>query len=182
MRSRIGRGILVAAALVLAGLAGLAVWGRGSDMRNDFTTTPSDPPRFEAIAALPENAGRDLDYPYSRNETPALGPLAVPGPEPDARAVLARVRQAAQSMAGWRIVAVDPERLRIEAVATTPLLRFKDDIVIEIRATAAASEPAAVAPLQVHMRSKSRLGRSDFGANRKRVALFFERLEADFTD
>lgn len=155
-------------------------------MRNDFTTTPGDPPAFEAIAALPENNGRDLSYPYPANEAPAIGPLTVPGPENDPAGILAKVEAAAGAMAGWEVVAVDRERLKLEAVATTSLFEFKDDVVVEIRQRAAAdgsvTGPAGAVLLQVHMRSKSRVGRSDFGANRKRVALFFDRLKAAFED
>lgn len=167
-------------------------------LRNDFTTTPWDPPQFEALAALPENEGRDLGYPYPRDEPPAIPPLPVPGPDPDPAGTLAKVEAAAGAMAAWEIIAVNPERLRLEAVATTRLLEFKDDVVIEIRqvvdaettvadpeggeVTEGGPDPAAAAPLEVHMRSKSRVGRYDFGANRARVARFFDTLESAFAE
>ena len=78
-----------------------------------------------------------------------------------------KAEKEAQKM--WEVVAVDREGLRIEAVATTSLLRFKDDIVIEVRASIEGAE--------VHMRSKSRVGRSDFGANAKRIESFFSKLK-----
>ncbi len=167
-------------------------------MRNDFTTTPGDPPQFEAIASLPENRGRDLRYPYSRNEAPAISPLPVPGLNPDAGEVLAKVEQVARAMADWDIVAVNRSRLKLEAVATTSLLKFKDDVVVEIRqrvasdgtvtdpagsqAMGATPNPAVPVLLEVHMRSKSRVGGFDFGANEKRVALFLDKLKSAFED
>lgn len=181
--------------LIAAALACAMLLGSCRSMRNDFTTTPGDPPRFEAIAELPENQGRDLAYPYPRDEAPEISPLPVPGTDPDPAETLATVEAVVGAMAGWEIVAVNRERLKIEVVASTPLLKFKDDVVVEIRRSAVSEEaaadpeggqaketgpePATVA-LEIHMRSKSRVGRFDFGANRKRVALFFDRLNSAF--
>lgn len=58
--------------------------GSCQPMRNEFTTTPWDPPQFEAIADLPENRGREMRYRYSRNEAPDVTFLPVPGLNPDA--------------------------------------------------------------------------------------------------
>ena len=124
--------------------------------------------------------------------------LPVPGLKPDAGEVLANVEQVAGAMADWDIVAVNRSRLKLEAVATTPLLKFKDDVVVEIRQRVASDgtvtepedrqavgitpNPAVAGLLEVHMRSKSRVGRFDFGANKKRVALFLDRLKSAFED
>ncbi len=184
--------------MIVAGFAGAVLLWSSLPMRNDFTTTPWDPPAFEAIADLPENRGRDLRYPYSANEAPVIHPLSVPGPRPDPAEILAKVEAVAGAMAGWEIVAVNRERLKLEAVSTTSLLKFKDDVVVEIRERAASDgtvtdpeggqavgvtpNPAVIILLEVHMRSKSRVGRSDFGANQKRVAQFFDRLKSAFAD
>ncbi len=50
---------------------------------------------------------------------------------------------------------------RIEAIAETTLLRFQDDITIRLRPTPAGT--------RVDIRSASRIGRHDFGANAKRI-------------
>lgn len=166
--------LLVPLTIVVGGL-GVMLAESGTALRNDFTTTPADPPGFEALAGLPENRGRDLAYPYPPDEAPAVAPLAVPGPA-EAATVLAAVEAAARAMPGWEVVTVDAAGLRIEAVATTSLFGFEDDVVIELRPSGAGASEG----LAVHMRSKSRVGRSDLGANRKRVAAFFEKLEAAF--
>ena len=70
---------------------------------------------------------------------------------PPAEAI-ARAERAARVM-GWRIVAVAPEALRIEAPDTTLFFSFKDDIVIRVR----PSDNGCV----VDMRSLSRVGTSD---------------------
>jgi uncharacterized protein (DUF1499 family) len=66
----------------------------------------------------------------------------------------------------WRIVDVRPPQTgrregRIEAVARTPLMGFRDDIVVRVR----AAEDGA----RIDMRSASRYGVHDFGANASRL-------------
>ena len=57
----------------------------------------------------------------------------------------------------WEIV-VDDSHF-IQAVARTPLMRFRDDVQLQFKPKAGL----------IHVRSSSRLGISDLGANRKRV-------------
>lgn len=149
----------------------LALWTCAcAPMINDITTTPDDPPSFRRVALLPENRGRDLSYSINnisrqRKAYPDLKPIirAEP-PESAYEAVLAAVRR----MPRWNIIAVDAAARMVEAVATTGMLRFKDDVVIEVRAKGAGSA--------VHIRSKSRTGRSDFGANAARIRAFTQEL------
>ncbi len=70
----------------------------------------------------------------------------------------------------WRAAAQDDTGLRVQAVAITRLLRFRDDVVVEVRPAPAGGGSS------VAMRSKSRLGRSDFGANARRIREFFADL------
>ena len=60
------------------------------------------------------------------------------------------------------IVSVDIESGRIEAVATSFLFGFKDDMVIRMTETDGAQ-------VAVDVRSKSRVGKSDLGQNAKRI-------------
>ncbi|GMQ96704.1 MAG: hypothetical protein BMS9Abin15_0380 [Gammaproteobacteria bacterium] len=53
---------------------------------------------------------------------------------------------------------VDGERYTVHAVVTTPLLRFKDDIDVRFELT---DEQTST----IHIRSASRFGKGDFGAN-----------------
>jgi uncharacterized protein (DUF1499 family) len=69
------------------------------------------------------------------------------------------------------IVSVDIESGRIEAVATSFLFGFKDDMVIRMTET----DTAQVA---VDVRSQSRVGKSDLGQNAKRIRRFMEGLAA----
>lgn len=137
---------------------------------NDITTTPDDPPSFRRAALLPENRGRDMTYPLSnigpqRKAYPDLKPLGRDdAPESAYEAALA----AAKRMPRWTIVAADAAARVIEAAASTAVLRFKDDVVIEVRPNGSGSA--------VHVRSKSRLGRGDFGANADRIRAYLKEL------
>ncbi len=65
---------------------------------------------------------------------------------------------------GWEIRESKPDQGIIEAVATTRLLRFKDDVTITI-----TNEDGATV---VNVRSKSRTGKADFGTNARRIRAF----------
>ena len=69
---------------------------------------------------------------------------------------------------GWEIVASDAPAGRIEATDTTRWFGFKDDIVVRVRPEGPGS--------RIDVRSVSRVGKSDVGANAKRVREFLSRL------
>lgn len=136
---------------------------------NDITTCFEEPPKFVAISAtFPD---KDYSYPRDSEEIqtgyyPYILPLTLPQP-PDV--VFPTVKQAAYRQKNWRIILADKDSLRIEAVATTKLLRFRDDVVIELRADVSGGTV-------IHMRSKSRLGKGDLGANARRISDFLGSL------
>lgn len=144
--------------------------GACAPMINDITTTPDAPPSFRRAALLPENRGRDMTYPQAniapqRKAYPDLRPAArADAPEGAYEAALA----AARRMPRWKVIAADAAGRAIEAVATTRLMRYKDDVVIEVRPQGSASA--------VHVRSKSRVGAGDFGANAARIRAYLEEL------
>lgn len=75
----------------------------------------------------------------------------------------------------WTNVEADPERLRFKFVARTPLLGFKDDIDIMILPPENAGQVGdEAASLAIY--SRSRVGYSDLGANRKRVQALLDKL------
>ena len=140
---------------------------------HDITTDTENPPQFVALHALrlktfngPEYGGEKIAR-IQKEAYPDIRPR-VTGEAPGAAFDLAL--RAARRM-GWDIVAVAPEDGRIEATATTRWLRFKDDVVIRVSPSGAGS--------RIDVRSKSRLGRSDLGANAKRIRRYFEVLDAE---
>ncbi len=62
----------------------------------------------------------------------------------------------------WDIVKTDDTEHRISAVVTTPILLFRDDMVIKIR-TLKCQNDAVITALDI--RSSSRIGKGDLGAN-----------------
>ena len=68
---------------------------------------------------------------------------------------------------GWKIHGVDRRTNIIEAYTETAVLKFVDDIVIRI-------EPVSANESRLDIRSASRVGVSDLGANAARIQLFFE--------
>lgn len=69
---------------------------------------------------------------------------------------------------GWKIVTSDKAGGRLEATHTSTWFGFKDDVAIRIRSEGDGT--------RVDMRSISRVGRSDLGANAKRISLFLTDL------
>ena len=66
------------------------------------------------------------------------------------------------------MVSEDRENAQIEAIDTTFWFGFKDDIAIRITSQETGS--------RVDLRSISRVGLSDVGANAKRIVTFIERF------
>jgi len=70
---------------------------------------------------------------------------------------------AAQAM-GWEMRETNREQGIIEAIATTRLFKFKDDVTVTITREGDATV--------VNVRSKSRVGKSDLGTNARRIRAF----------
>jgi hypothetical protein len=89
--------------------------------------------------------------------------VSLPPAEAFARAL------AAARAARWDITLVDEKSRTIEAVATTRWFGFKDDVVVRVAAAGGGS--------RIDLRSRSRVGRSDLGANAKRIQDFLTGVE-----
>jgi uncharacterized protein (DUF1499 family) len=142
---------------------------------NDITTNPQNPPPFVHAQTLPANRARDLSYkPEMASVQQAapvysnLKPLQLPG-SPDN--VYKRVEIIAGEFPGWQVTYRDPAHHTVEGVATSTLFQFKDDFVIQVQPTADSSKSL------VEMRSKSRDGKGDLGANYNRIESFFKALQ-----
>jgi uncharacterized protein (DUF1499 family) len=137
---------------------------------HDITTDTQNPPQFVAIVPLRAGAPNPPHYEARVGEIqklayPHIRPLelAVPPAQAFARAL------AAAQATGWEIAATDEKAGRIEAVATTRWFGFKDDVVIRVAPAGSGS--------RLDVRSKSRVGRGDVGANAKRIQEFLSRLK-----
>lgn len=130
---------------------------------HDISTDLSDPPAFVAVLPLRADAANPADYggpeiaAAQRAAYPDIQPLTLP--EPTAKAYARALATAQRS--GWEIIAANQSSGRIEATATTPWFGFKDDVVVRITPSADGS--------RIDVRSVSRVGSSDVGANAKRI-------------
>jgi uncharacterized protein (DUF1499 family) len=171
-KKRLAAGAILACAVLLACCCALV---RGNwPVINDISTDLDNPPAFVQAPTLDANKGRDMAYPEAfkekvRSGYPNLGPLALDVPPAEA---FAKALELARAHPRWEITREDAGKLEFEGVATTRLLRFRDDFVARIGPGEGGKGS------RVDMRSKSRLGRSDFGANAKRIQGFFAELKA----
>ena len=139
-------------------------------MINDITTDPYNPPQYRALAKLPANKGRDMRYPkkniaVQEKEYPDVAPLRSKfAPDQTFKCL----KELGLSMSRWELIAEDPANYTLEFVATTLLMRYKDDIIIQVTPEQTGST--------VHMRSKSRAGLGDLGANADRIRGFFQKF------
>ena len=140
---------------------------------SDITTDPGNPPRFDVLARLRPRGSSD--YPGAavaraqRAAYPDIAPLQVNAPIKvayDAALALVTKRK-------WHVVDARAPVIRrdgvIEAVARTPIMGFRDDVVIRV---SAAGDGA-----RVDIRSASRYGLHDFGANAARIRSLLEEID-----
>jgi uncharacterized protein (DUF1499 family) len=161
----VGLGLAVTVVVAFPGFA-----SGGRPRINDISTDLDDVPAFTQAGSLPENQKRDMRYPEEfkpvvREFYKSLKPLSVSAP-PDE--VFQKALALAREQPGWQVTAVDPQARAFEGFVETRLFRFRDDFVVRVRPDGTGS--------RVDMRSKSRVGKGDLGANAQRIGLFFEAL------
>jgi uncharacterized protein (DUF1499 family) len=166
---------------VLATLVGLGLtlnnlnWfnkGKGVPSIHDISTDTVNPPEFVAVAPLRADAPNPVEY--AGNETAEKQLAAFPDlvttrlDANPAQVFAASVATAVEL--GWEMVAEVPTEGRVEATDTTTYFGFKDDVVIRIAPDGAGSV--------IDVRSKSRVGVGDVGANADRIRAFLTVLQA----
>lgn len=172
------RGGLLASGGMVAGLAAAAVLARiitassGLPQIHDITTDPVNPPQFVSVTPALRGAGSNtLTYdpaiaPKQIAAYPAVRPRTIdksPAQAFDAatKAVVAR---------GWTVVGADNATGRIEATDTSGWWGFKDDVVIRLIPQGLGT--------RVDIRSVSRVGKSDLGANATRIEKLMSAIAA----
>jgi uncharacterized protein (DUF1499 family) len=143
----------------------------------DVTTDPIDPPRFEAIARLRPRDANPVTYAglYTAEQQRAaysdIEPdLTDSSPQEAYNAALKIITKRK-----WHIVdarppqGATPREGRIEAIALTPLLGFREDVAVRVRATPEGA--------RIDIRSASRYGRHDLGENAARVRALIDDID-----
>jgi hypothetical protein len=175
-------GLSLAVRAILVALALLAwpgyLLGRALTLPlvNDLTTDLEEPPSFSrSRAALMARGGyQPPEFVPSDTESGLAVYRDLQGMTLESsagEAYLAALKAVASL--GWRIVDQVPPggrtgTGRIDAVATTTLFRFADDITIRVRPVAGET--------RVDIRSRSRVGRHDLGVNAGRIRAFLAEL------
>lgn len=145
----------------------LAMSASGAPPIHDITTDTDDPPRFEKAPALrgPDSNPLEIRAEVIEQQKAAYPDLATLRSPRSFTRSYNQALTTARAM-GWDITREDPNAGYIEAVATTPIMNFHDDVVIRVR----TNEDGSL----VDLRSVSRVGRSDLGANAERIREFLD--------
>lgn len=144
----------------------------------DVTTDLGNPPRFDVLARL---RPRDrVDYPTffadpQRKGYPDIAPLLLELPVRPAYDAAMKVISSRR----WLVVDARPPTAPgrpgvIEAVARTPVMGFREDVVVRVTPDPAGS--------RIDVRSASRYGLTDFGTNAKRIAALLSDIDETATE
>ena len=141
-------------------------------MIHDVTTDADDAPRFVALRELRLQCRNGVLYSGLRGAAhQARYPDIAPALYAQPPATIFQAALAAAKAMRWVIAAAVESEGRIEATATTRFMRFKDDVVIRVRADANTHGT------RLDVRSASRVGSSDFGANARRIHCFLQGMD-----
>ncbi len=145
--------------------------GGSAPMIHDISTDTVRPPQYLAAVRQRKPDDNALEWTESvamlqRKAYPDLNAIES---TLTAGQALDKARQVALDL-GWEIIDSVSRPGHLEAVATTFWFGFKDDIVIRV-------EPGAGGSV-IDLRSASRVGRGDLGANAKRIKRFIENFKA----
>jgi uncharacterized protein (DUF1499 family) len=166
-------------AVVLAYPAYLGLQYRKLPAIHDITTDPIDPPRFEALARLRAGDGANTavyaglySAEQQRSAYPDIETVELEIPVQRAYEITLQIVNRRK----WLVIderpPQPPRRIgRIEAVARTPIMGFREDV--SIRITADGDDDS-----RVDIRSSSRYFESDLGSNAARVTKLIDDINS----
>jgi uncharacterized protein (DUF1499 family) len=166
-------------AVILAYPAYLGLQYRKLPAIHDITTDPIDPPRFEALARLRAGDGANTavyaglySAEQQRSAYPDIETVELEVPVQRAYELTLQI----VTKRKWLVIderpPQPPRRIgRIEAVARTPIMGFREDV--SIRITADGDDDS-----RVDIRSSSRYFESDLGSNAARVTKLMDDLNS----
>jgi uncharacterized protein (DUF1499 family) len=163
-------------AVVLAYPAYLGLQYRRLPPIHDITTDPIDPPRFDALARLRSGDGANTavyaglySAEQQRQAYPDIEPVDIDIPVDRAYAITLRLVNKRK----WLVIDERPPQPprgigRIEAVARTPIMGFREDVSIRVMPNGEDS--------RIDIRSSSRYFESDLGSNASRITRLIDDL------
>lgn len=158
--------VIVCGVIVLAVPVSVVIGARGAPAIHDISTDTDNPPQFRAVLPLrgADASPAEYDGPTAaaqqRRAYPDVQPIVLTAPPQQA---MARAIDAARAL-GWTIIGQDPGRGTLEATDSTFWFNFIDDIIVRVSPASSGS--------RVDIRSKSRVGVGDLGANARRIRAF----------
>jgi uncharacterized protein (DUF1499 family) len=163
-------------AVILAYPAYLVFQYRKLPPIHDITTDPIDPPRFDALARLRSGDGANTAVYaglYSAEQQhqayPDIEPVQLEIPVDRAYAITLQLVNKRKWLVIDERAPQPPRRIgRIEAVARTPIMGFREDVSIRVAPDGDDS--------RVDIRSSSRYFESDLGSNAARIAKLIDDL------
>ncbi len=163
-------------AVILAYPAYLALQYRKLPPIHDITTDPIDPPRFDALARLRSGDGANTAVYaglYSAEQQhqayPDIEPVQLEIPVDRAYAITLQLVNKRKWLVIDERAPQQPRRVgRIEAVARTPIMGFREDVSIRVSPDGD--------DLRVDIRSSSRYFESDLGSNAARITKLIDDL------
>ena len=167
---------IIASAICLIPIVGLGtqvVVAQSVPRIHNISTDVLNPPEFNIIIGMRGAGTNPLAYRIENGDLGKIQQSAYPNiktivTSTSMQASFEKSLTIAKKL-GWEIVNQDPLNGIIEATQTTTLWQFKDDIVIRLRA-----DPQTPNTVNIDLRSVSRIGRSDLGANAKRIQRFID--------
>lgn len=165
-------------AMILAYPAYLAYQYRKLPAIHDITTDAINPPRFDTLASLRVSDGANsavyaglYSAELQRTAYPDIEPISIDIPPQRVYELVMRIVNRRK----WLIIDERPPQPpqrpgRIEAVARTPIMGFREDVSIRVAPDGDGS--------RVDIRSSSRYFEHDLGSNAARIAKFTEDLNS----
>ncbi len=165
-------------AVVLAYPAYLGLQFRKLPAIHDITTDPIDPPRFDALARLRTGDGTNTavyaglySAEQQRQYYPDIEPVELEVPAQRAFDITLQLITKRKWLVIDQRPPLPPRRVgRIEAVARTPIMGFREDVSIRVTADGEDS--------RVDIRSSSRYFESDLGSNATRISKLIDDINS----
>lgn len=133
---------------------------------HNISTDLASPPEFIHAPSLRKPSDNSLAVPSKavrQQQAAAYSDIQTFNSALSVEAALERSLSIAEQL-GWQVTYQDKEQALFEAVVATALLGFKDDVVVRVQSSGEGS--------RIDLRSVSRVGVSDLGANAARIRRF----------
>jgi len=143
---------------------------------NDITTNTTNPPAFSAVISLRNKGNNSVEYGgplVAARQAILYADIQPINSDLSLENAFKKALRIAKNM-GWKIIATDEKNGIIEAVDTTPIFRFKDDVIIRVTNIGIGIGIGS----RIDLRSQSRIGLSDFGKNASRIRSFIKNFSS----